>query len=91
MILAGDFNEVPWSAAMRRLEDDIRPLRRITRAALSYPALIDEREWPLPLLPIDHIFVGPGIAVESVRILPATGSDHLPILAELALGSDAVR
>ncbi len=89
MILAGDFNEVPWSAAMRRLEKDIRPLRRITRGAFSYPALIDGREWPLPLLPIDHMFAGTGIAVESVRVLPATGSDHLPIIADLVVGPKA--
>lgn len=91
MILAGDFNEVPWSAAMRQLEHDIRPLRRVTRATFSYPALIDEREWPLPLLPIDHMFVGSGIAVRSVRLLPSTGSDHLPILAQLVLGPGDAR
>lgn len=85
VIMAGDFNEVPWSGTMRALDHDIRPLRRITRAAFSYPAQINGRDWPLPLLPIDHVFVGSGIIDLAVRVMPSTGSDHRPILTELTV------
>lgn len=84
-VLAGDFNLTPWGQAMARLDGGLRPMRRITRARFSFPALLGGRRWPLPLLPIDQMFVGRAIGVGRVDTLPATGSDHLPIRAELFL------
>ncbi|MCW4461914.1 endonuclease/exonuclease/phosphatase family protein [Sphingomonas sp. BT-65] len=76
LILGGDMNLTPWSAAMREQDAAFAPLTRMTRAAFSWPA-------QLPLLPIDQLYAGPDWAKAGVRRLPATGSDHRPILVTL--------
>jgi endonuclease/exonuclease/phosphatase (EEP) superfamily protein YafD len=43
--------------------------------------------WPVGSpyrIPIDHAFVGPGLAVVDRRLGPGIGSDHRPLLVELA-------
>ena len=37
-----------------------------------------------PLLPIDHLYAGPGWATVSVRRGPPLGSDHYPLVVTLA-------
>lgn len=77
LILAGDMNLTPWSAAMRAQDAGFAPLVRITRSAFSWPERV-------PILPIDQIYAGPGWARVSVEALGPTGSDHRPVLATLA-------
>lgn len=90
MILAGDLNLVPWSARMRRLDGWLAPMRRAT-AAFSYPARLFGRRFPLPLVPIDHVYTGPHWSLASVRRLPRTGSDHYPVRVDLIWhGPDAM-
>ena len=76
LIVAGDMNLTPWTAAMREQDRALAPLTRMTRAP----------SWPraLPVLPIDHLYAGPDWGLVSARQLPATGSDHRPILVTLA-------
>lgn len=76
LILGGDMNLTPWSAAMREQDAAFAPLTRVTRAAFSWPA-------QLPVLPIDQLYAGPDWDRAAVRRLPATGSDHRPILVTL--------
>lgn len=75
MILAGDFNQTPWSATMRHVDRGLAPLRRVTRALFSYPSI-------LPIVPIDHIFTSPDIGVKAVTVMPSSGSDHRPVMVE---------
>lgn len=71
-VLAGDFNAVPWSFALQRVDRLVAPLTRATRALPTYPG-----SGPVPpLLPIDHVYVGPAWLVRSVQRLPAGASDH---------------
>lgn len=88
MIVGGDFNLTPWGASMGRLDDALMPLRRVTRAQWSYPARIDGTSWPLPFLPIDHLFAGPGWEVEEVEPLSRSGSDHVPLRIVLRRSGD---
>lgn len=83
MIVSGDFNLTPWSAAMKTLDGKLQPLRRATRALPTYPSRFDGRAFPLPLLPIDHIFAGPEWSIISVKRLARTGSDHYPVRMEM--------
>lgn len=76
LILGGDMNLTPWSAAMREQDAAFAPLMRMTRAAFSWPA-------QLPVLPIDQLYAGPDWTRGAVERLPATGSDHRPILVML--------
>ena len=75
-IVGGDFNLVPWSPAMRWLDRELAPLRRASRADFSFPR-------PFPIVPIDHVFAGPGWMISGASRLPATGSDHYPVCVEL--------
>lgn len=88
LILAGDFNLTPWSWAMRDSDKDLAPLTRATRATWSYPARIGATyAFPLPMLPIDQVFVGPSWMVGGVDRLPRTGSDHYPVRVRLVARS----
>ncbi|WOF42498.1 endonuclease/exonuclease/phosphatase family protein [Sphingopyxis indica] len=77
LIVAGDMNLTPWAAAMREQDRALAPLVRMTRALPSWPRA-------LPVLPIDHLYAGPRWGLVSARRLPATGSDHRPILVTVA-------
>lgn len=77
LIVAGDMNLTPWAAAMREQDRALAPLTRMTRALPSWPHAF-------PILPIDQLYAGPDWGRVSARRLPATGSDHVPILVTLA-------
>lgn len=77
LIVAGDMNLTPWAAAMREQDRALAPLTRMTRALPSWPRAF-------PVLPIDQLYAGPDWGLVSARRLPATGSDHEPILVTLA-------
>ncbi len=83
LVVAGDFNLVPWSAAMRDFDAAVAPMRRVTRGLFSFPADFSGHAVPVPVLPIDHLFAGPDWGVRAVRRLPRTGSDHYPLRIEL--------
>ncbi|SNR94055.1 MULTISPECIES: endonuclease/exonuclease/phosphatase family protein [unclassified Azospirillum] len=85
LVVTGDFNSAPWSPLIRKLEQQAG----ITRIARTGPT------WPSgPLnpfgIPIDHMLGGPGVSAANVRRLPPFGSDHLALLAEIALTPQAV-
>jgi endonuclease/exonuclease/phosphatase (EEP) superfamily protein YafD len=83
MILTGDFNSAPWSAALKRTDRTIGLTRR-DRALASFPADLRGWRWPMPVLPIDHVYAGPGWATVSVTRGPRLGSDHYPVVLVLA-------
>lgn len=77
LIVAGDMNLTPWAAAMDAQDRAFAPLTRMTRALPSWPRA-------LPVLPIDHLYAGPNWGLAAAEQLPATGSDHRPLLVTLA-------
>ena len=86
LILTGDFNSTPWSFSRRR-EDAMFGLERRTQALFSWPAGKFSRlnfEMPFPVLPIDHVYAGPGWRTVSVKRGPKLGSDHYPVIVILA-------
>lgn len=76
VFLGGDFNMVPWSAAMARLEA-ATGTARIGRARLTIELA---QGWVG--LPIDHVLAPKGWQGRSV-LRPLAGSDHYGVLAEL--------
>ncbi len=82
VIVAGDFNVTPYSPyygdwlAATQLTDS-RYGRALTG---SWPAVL-----PILGIPIDHVAVSNEFVILSHRRLPAFGSDHWGIMAELAL------
>src|SRR5262245_42190317 len=77
LILAGDFNAAPWSWQLRRLADTAG-LRRHGTFAASWPSLV-------PMLLIDNLLTTPDIKSVSFKAGPFLGSDHLPVVATVAL------
>lgn len=86
LILTGDFNATPWSAQLRGLDQGLGLTRR-DRAIPTWPARVIGRDWPLPVLPIDHVYAGPGWATVKVERGPNVGSDHYPLIVTLAPAS----
>jgi len=85
LILSGDFNSTPWTRALKD-QDRLIGLERRTRALPTWPAYVFERRptrFPMPLLPIDHIYAGDAWKTVSVRRGPRLGSDHYPIVITL--------
>ena len=84
-IVAGDFNDVPWSATTHQLSrgSTLRDVRRGRGFYATFDAKSLIMRWPL-----DQFFVTPQFRVVAVRRLPDVGSDHFPLLVELALVAD---
>jgi endonuclease/exonuclease/phosphatase (EEP) superfamily protein YafD len=81
VILLGDLNLTPWAPTFASLLEagnlrDASIVRGLTATWLSRN--------PLFGLLLDHVLVNPKVAVLGSRIGPDIGSDHLPVLADLA-------
>lgn len=86
LILTGDFNSTPWSYGLREIDTYSGVIRR-DRGLFSFPAgggVKDPISLPAPVLPIDHVYAGPGWATVSIRRGPWLGSDHYPVVIVLA-------
>lgn len=78
-VLVGDFNGTTDDRALDPITARLRPAQDEAGDGFGFT-------WPasLPLARIDQIFVG-GVRPAAAWTLPATGSDHLPVAASLAL------
>ena len=85
LVLGGDFNAAPWSQAVSRVAaltgTRIAPGLRPSWLFLKAPDALR----PAVGLPIDHVLVSEGIRIRTIRTGPSSGSDHLPVIADLAL------
>jgi endonuclease/exonuclease/phosphatase (EEP) superfamily protein YafD len=82
LIVAGDLNATPWSRRFRRVvaRSGLRDSRAGFGIQASFPAALG---WAG--IPIDHALVSAEIAVVDRRVGPDVGSDHRPILVDLAI------
>ena len=82
-VVAGDLNATPWSQAFRRLLDGggLSNSQRGYGLELTFPS----GSSPLVQVPIDHVLYSDGFQVIDRRLGPPLGSDHLPVVVELAL------
>jgi endonuclease/exonuclease/phosphatase (EEP) superfamily protein YafD len=81
VLLMGDLNVTPWSPVFARLLDagNLRDASRARGLTTTWPASC---LWCGVL--IDHILVNPKIAVIQSRVAADIGSDHRPVVAEIA-------
>lgn len=89
LIVVGDFNLTPWSFGLARLDLGIG-LPRLDRAIPTWPARPQFGGLALApvvpaFLPIDHVYAGPAWRVVQIRRGPRLGSDHYPLVIDLAL------
>jgi endonuclease/exonuclease/phosphatase (EEP) superfamily protein YafD len=80
-IVIGDLNDVAWSYTAKlfqRVSHMVDP--RVGRGTFS----TFHAEQPLARYPLDHVFHTRDFTLNELRVLPYTGSDHFPMLVELA-------
>jgi len=83
LIVAGDFNMSPWTRKLERFTDATE-LKRYNTAHLTWP--MRWRGIPLlPLVAIDNLFASRHFAAISTEGGPRLGSDHRPVIADIAL------
>ncbi len=82
-VIVGDFNATPWSYAFRRLEAQSGLVNSLDGFGVqaTFPAGVN----PLFRVSIDHLLHSDGLEVRDRRLGPSFGSDHYPLLVELAL------
>lgn len=80
-IVIGDFNTTMWSENYRPLAES-SSLRNAAKGFGIFPTW--PASLPLLMLPIDHCFVSNKIRVENYQLGEDIGSDHLPIVVDLA-------
>jgi endonuclease/exonuclease/phosphatase (EEP) superfamily protein YafD len=85
-IIVGDLNVTMWSRPYRELIEttDLRNARRGFGVMPTWPA---NRPFFMHI-PIDHVLVSDGIAVVDCRVGADVGSDHRPIVVDLALPAE---
>ena len=81
-VLLGDLNTTPWGHGFRALvaESELRDTSRGVGYQWSWPASF----WPLAI-PIDHALVSEDVRVLDRRMGESIGSDHLPLVLDIAL------
>ena len=79
-VVMGDLNAVPWESAVHRF----RHLGGFNDPRIGRGLFMTwHAEHPLLRWPLDHVLPGPGWSLAAMRVLPAFGSDHLPLLVDL--------
>jgi endonuclease/exonuclease/phosphatase (EEP) superfamily protein YafD len=84
-VVAGDFNATPYNRTMHLMADlglDSAHERRGRGLAVTWP-----NGWQhiSPPIRLDHVLVDSTIAVLDIRELRGVGSDHKPVLTDLAI------
>jgi endonuclease/exonuclease/phosphatase (EEP) superfamily protein YafD len=82
VIVMGDLNATPWSQPFRRLvvRSGLCDSRAGFGISASYPA-----DSTVLRIPIDHVLVTCSIGVTDRRVERDVGSDHRPVIADLAI------
>lgn len=85
VLLAGDFNAVPWSALIDAYEETLGA-RAVHGIGSTWLVDVLPIGWARVIgLPIDNILATPEIGIVSAGTLNATSSDHLPVLVRFTV------
>ncbi len=86
IIVAGDFNLTPWTDQLKRFTE-LTGLGRFNTFHFTWP--MRWRKYPIvPLVAIDNVFASPDFANIATIGGARLGSDHRPIIADIALQPD---
>jgi endonuclease/exonuclease/phosphatase (EEP) superfamily protein YafD len=87
LVIAGDFNMTPWTFNLQSLVN-ATGLKRYNTFHFTWPMQAGKQPL-LPLFAIDHVFATSQFAKIATHAGPRLGSDHRPIIADIALASPA--
>lgn len=81
-VVTGDFNNTPWSAHFQIFLacSGLRDSARGRCLQPTWPTFLP----PFARIPLDHAFHSPDVRVVSRRLGPSIGSDHLPVILDIA-------
>jgi len=79
-LVVGDFNAAPWGYVIHAISQN-GAMNILTGGGGTWPSVLP----PQMRIPIDNMIAGPGLSFVSRRVLPKLGSDHLPVLGEIAV------
>jgi len=81
-VVTGDFNATPWTASFRTFLADsgLRDSARGRCLQPTWPAFLP----PFMRIPLDHALHSPDVHVVARRLGPSIGSDHLPVILDVA-------
>ena len=83
LIVAGDFNLTPWTELLQRIFD-VTGLKRYNTFNPTWP--MRWRKYPVPpVFVIDHVLASDRFANIATSGGPRLGSDHRPVIADIAL------
>lgn len=85
VLVAGDFNDVSWSATIHQLTrtGQLRDVSRGRGLYNTFDARSTLARWPL-----DHFFVSAPWRVVALQRLPDVGSDHFPLYLDAVLAAE---
>jgi len=86
LIMVGDFNSTQWSFRQRAVDASFA-LERRDHFIPTWPArlpMLRGLPFPVPLLPIDHVYAGPRWRTVKIVRGPRLGSDHYPLVTTFA-------
>jgi endonuclease/exonuclease/phosphatase (EEP) superfamily protein YafD len=78
--VVGDFNAAPWGYVIQTIASR-GGVSVLTGGGGTWPSILP----PQLRIPIDNMLASPGLSFVSRRVLPKLGSDHLPVLGEIAV------
>lgn len=83
VIVAGDLNVTPWSPNYKAMirKSGLKNARQGHGIKPTWSGI----PLPIALLPLDHVLLSPGIAVKTFGVGPRIGSDHRPLVVDLAV------
>ena len=87
MAVVADFNDTPFGRALREFaaRSGMRSAASATGLVTTWPARVAGVPCPAPLrIAIDHCFVSREIGIASLSAGPRIGSDHLPLVIDIA-------
>ncbi len=79
-LVVGDFNAAPWGYVIQTIASR-GGVSVLTGGGGTWPSILP----PQLRIPIDNMLASPGLSFVSRRVLPKLGSDHLPVLGEIAV------
>lgn len=84
VMIAGDFNAAPWSAAVARVAA-VSGARVVDGLRMTWTGGVGGQAGRMFVpggLPIDHVLLSPGVGVRGARTLALPGSDHRAVIVE---------